>query len=256
MSYSQNMFKILADNESDDESDHESDNQPDKNSKVSEEFLPLTVESVRNLTVQNQVCSEPEELEDPKVTDAKTRILYILKSCLKEKVLSGGFYRVFKTDSIFRLAKDNSIYPHIREIASGSDCDYSGYSFVVLQYKHFGTLLTIVASSYFGSCSHCDDDIALEDSLLDKNPKDILEILDRDLESKFHEIKFFTDFQEAIKFLKKINRYDTPIHFKTNPEKAAKRAQEKVVEKEQRDRFPSQRPPQNLTLGAFLPEFK
>lgn len=216
-------------------------------------YSPLTAANLAALNsgfARVQVCEPEPEV----IIRAKTKLLNTLVSELKKKVQK-GFCQVYRSCSIFELLCDHPMYSFIREVAAGEAGSYQGIGNKLFQYRYFDTMINIAVSYAWGSCSFCDGDIALEDSLMGASNRVIQESLEEDLRTKFNYFKFFLDFKEASSYVKKdANSWGFRMNFVVNPKKAKERRLKKEEEREQRRKYGNQPAPKPLTFGFFIPK--
>jgi hypothetical protein len=216
-------------------------------------YSPLTADNLAALNsgfAHVQVCEPEPEV----IIRAKTKLLNTLVFELKKKV-QNGFCQVYRSCSIFALLREHPMYSFIREVADGSEESYQGNGLKLFQYRYFDTMINIIVSYSWGSCSYCDSDIALEESLYGATKKVIWESLEEDLRAKFNCLKFFLDFKEASSYVNKnAKRRGFTVKFIENPKKTEERRLKKEEEREQRRRYGNQPFPKSLTFGDFIPK--
>ena len=216
-----------------------------------------------------QICTPEEEI----IVRAKNKLLNNLVSRLRDMVFYEGFKCVYKPSSIFELLNGQPIYNFIRPVAQGNggffgaNADsYEGQGVKLFQYKYFETIINIVVTYSWGSCSHCDEDLALEESLCIATTSVIIMELERDLRNKFDSFKFFLDFKEASAYIKRIGRCSNiSIIFMQNPKKieenqkkkedwVRKKEENRLHKKEEFRRFGNYKVPTTITFGDFIPK--
>jgi hypothetical protein len=173
--------------------------------EITEEENSFAVLTEENLRLVQEYASEPKIFSKivPKIViDARFHLLKALVSALVYNIRKKDFCSVYRTGSIFEHLEGLPIYRYIHKVAEKKDGSYRGDGVKLFQYKYKKRIINIVIEYSWGSCSYCDRDIALEESLCYADTNEIKLRLVHDLKMKFNSCVFFLDIKEATSYIR------------------------------------------------------